>query len=537
MKSPDDLEDRMTQLREAWPVDSMVENVMARIRATAPRRGRRRRLLVGLSLSGLAAAVVLALLVIINQPRTLLAAVQEGLERAQSAHVTTTYWGNHDVPYKDEIWYRRGEGLRYEAPWQVIVEDGTTQWSWSPGPGVAEPVVLRQSSPGFFTTGLLSKLALPDFRGDWARFRTPEMDRVVDGRECRGYTLSLAELEQWPPGTRAADGKERRALILAETDGRIAVVTVERRPPGGAWQREREVHIEYDVPIPAEKVAARLPAGARVVDCDQAFSSLFPLAKALHRVELGGLILAVHDLQPLKDREGFYVVSSVRGTPEFLKQYPPRRRPLNTNIMLLDVAFQPMTNRMWGAKYDIIGLGEANREGVEYRWWVIVPRHSFELKDGKRVYLPESDLSIMPGEPGRLDDLPGKARVPLAATYWDDKHRDARGVQQEVSTWAVVPVPADRPPATWEDVMARARRDLVVMGAGEVGWLCGVAADAKPDGPNLRGISRFKPDAISDADFAAAVRRGLDDLHRLDEVHMPGPEDAVPQSGGGSPKR
>ena len=169
---------------------------------------------------------------------------------------------------------------------------------------------------------------------------------------------------------------------------------------------------------------------------------------------------------------------------------------------------------------------------------MIVPRRFFELKDGKRVYQPESDVSFMPGEPGRLDDLPGKARVPLAATYWDEKHRDARGVQQEVSTWAVVPVPADRPPATWEDVTARARRDLLVMGAGDVGWLHGVAADTKADGPNLRGMSSFKPDAISDADFAAVVRRGLDELRRLDEVHMPGPEDAVPQSrGGGSSKR
>ena len=341
MKSPDDLEDRMTQLREAWPVDSMVEDVMARIRATAPRPGRRRRLLLGLSLSGIAAAVVLALLVIMNQPRTLLAAVQEGLERAQTAHVTTTSWGNHDAIYKDEIWYRRGEGLRYEAPEQVIVEDGRTQWSWSTGPGVTEPVVLRQSSPGFFTTGLLSKLALPDFRGDWARFRTPEMDRVVDGRACRGYTLSLADLEQMQPGTRVVDGQERRAFILAETDGRIAVVTVERRPPGGAWQREREVHIEYDVPIPAREGGRPVPAGARVVDCDRAFSSLFPLEKALHRVELGGLILAVHDLQPLKDREGFYVVSSVRGTPEFLKQYPPRRRPLNPRSRCSTWRFSP----------------------------------------------------------------------------------------------------------------------------------------------------------------------------------------------------
>ena len=72
------------------------------------------------------------------------------------------------------------------------------------------------------------------------------------------------------------------------------------------------------------------------------------------------------------------------------------------------------------------------------------------------------------------------------------------------------------------------------MGAGDVGWLHGVAADTNADGPNLRGMSSFKPDAISDADFAAVVRRGLDELRRLDEVHMPGPADAVPQSRAGT---
>ena len=337
----------------------------------------------------------------------------------------------------------------------MIVEDGTNSVVLVNGPGRGRASRAPPEQPGVLHDGPPVEACPPGLPRRLARFRTPKTDGVVDGRACRGYTLSLADLEQMQPGTRFVDGQAPR-LILAESDGRIALVTVERRPPGGAWQRERDVHFDTTCPIPAEKVAARFPAGARLVDCDQAFSSLFPLEKALHRVELGGLILAVHDLQPLKDHEGFYVVSSVRGTPEFLKQYPPRRRPLNAEISILGVAFQPMTNRMWGTKYDIIGLGFANREGVEYRWWVIVPRRLFELKDGKRVYQPESDVSFMPGEPGRLDDLPGKARVPLAATYWDDKHRDAHGAQEQVSTWAVVPVPADRPPATSENVTARA---------------------------------------------------------------------------------
>jgi hypothetical protein len=54
--------------------------------------------------------------------------------------------------------------------------------------------------------------------------------------------------------------------------------------------------------------------------------------------------------------------------------------------------------------------------------------------------------------------------------------------------------------------------------------LLGVAADTKADARSLRGMSHFAPGSISDADFAAAVRRGLDDLDDLGEVHNIGTE-------------
>jgi hypothetical protein len=59
------------------------------------------------------------------------------------------------------------------------------------------------------------------------------------------------------------------------------------------------------------------------------------------------------------------------------------------------------------------------------------------------------------------------------------------------------------------------------MGVGGAGWLHGVAAETKADGDELRGISSYAPDAISDTEFAAAVHRGLDDLRRLDEIRKP----------------
>lgn len=523
MRPVNDLENRLAELRQSWPVGSMVDDVMARVGADPPARNHRRRLLLGLSTSALAAACLLAALLLLNSPRPLLATVREQIEQAQSVHVTTVSWDDDGASHTIHLWFRRGEGLRVETPDQVIVEDGKTQWSWPRTAGEPEPVVLRQRSAGFFSTGLLAHLALPDVQVDWERFRSPEIDQEIDGRPCRGYTIGLHDLDNLPRSARAVDGRQHRALILAEADGRIDRITLESQRPDAPWKRDREIRIEYDVPIEPNQVAARFPDGARIVDADRAFASLYPLDRALHRVELGGLLLAVHDLQPLQDRDGFLVVSSVRGTPEFLRQYPPKRRPLNPEISFLDVATQPMTNRMWDAKYDIIGLGEANREGVEYRWWAIVPRRFFTVTKGQRQYLPENDQPDPTGGPARLDETPGHARVPLAATYLDDRHKDERGVQRQVATWVTVPLPADRPPTTWEHAAARTRRDLLVMGTGGVGHLYGVAPDARPDGVTGRPLTVFLPNAISDAEFAAAVRRGLEDVRDWDEVRSPEP--------------
>src|SRR5258708_23691456 len=54
MRTTDDLDDRLARLGAEWPVGSMVDDVMARIRPAAPRRDRRRaRLCAGLAASGL----------------------------------------------------------------------------------------------------------------------------------------------------------------------------------------------------------------------------------------------------------------------------------------------------------------------------------------------------------------------------------------------------------------------------------------------------------------------------------------------------
>ncbi len=188
-----------------------------------------------------------------------------------------------------------------------------------------------------------------------------------------------------------------------------------------------------------------------------------------------------------------------------------------------------MGNMMMGGKYDRISLGNATREGVEYAWWLVIPRKYFKLNDGKRVYEPESDTSWVAGEPGRLDNQPGMLHVPLSATYWDEHHRDARGAMETVMQWVEVPLPPDRSPATIDDVAARTRHDLLMMKYGGSYALYGIAAGTKVDTNGLRPMNHFEPDQITDADYAAAVRRGIDDMRSLDKVWDPMQADLPPK--------
>jgi hypothetical protein len=541
--SHDNLEDRFARLRDEWPIGSIVENVMAKIETSAGAirrpRARGNRLALAVAASVLLAAAAVASFMIVSQPTTLLAAVQNELARARSAHLVITVWNTKEEPIQSNVWYLRDKGLRAESPEEVLIDDGHLQLSWPLRGLASERFVLRQPSPGYFTSEITKLFALPDIPVEWARSRAPELDRAVGGQQCSGYIVMQPNLKRdtlvMQPNLKRDTPAERqptpavtiRGLVLADRDMRVHEIMIQERQNDASWKNVRKIELELEVAVPEERVAARLPEDLRVIDRDKVFEQCYPLDRALFRTEIGGLNFAVHDMRPLVDRDGFYVVSSVRGTPEFLKKYPPRRRPINAEVVALDVASQQFASGNLSAKYDRVGMATAAREGVEYVWWMIIPRKFFKLKDGKRVYEPESNVSFNQYEPMRLDDLPGKARVKLSAYYWDEHHRDARGVQQTVEKWVEVPIPADRAPSTIEDVAARVRRDLLLMRHGGTYALLGVAADAKGDSQNLKPMSSFEPDQITDAGYAAAVRRGFEDLRRVDEIVDAGPGNIV----------
>ena len=538
MSEIDNLEERLAQLGAAWPVGSMVNDVMARIepRALAPVR-RRRRVFAGVAASGLlVAACTLAWLIFFHKPPSLLAAMQKDLANVSSVHVVLKTWDEDGVAQQPtEMWYRRGEGLRTESAETIEIDDGKTQWSWSKAAG-EHPVVNRRWSSGNFDKQFPMVLSLSglsdlsdDSSEDVAMVRAPELDRPVHGKACLGYMLTRNERKVEPPAGQKME-PEYRWQVLAEPGGRIHQMTVQLRPQDGDWRRFAEADIDQETPVPPEKVAVVLPEGARIVDPPvfDKFIETYRVERALDIYKRGDLIFTVHDLQPLQEIEGFYVVTSVRPTMELSQELNKQQKDHSPELKRsYDFCFQPPANMMQGAKYDRVVLGSLARDGVEFSWWLIFPRRHFRIIDGQRVYEPRNDLSFLPGEPGRLDDLPGKVRLPLMATYKDKMHRDDRGVQRQELAWVKLDLPADRPPTTLEEVAARAKRDVALMNVNCAGGLLGVAPNIPAQPKVQRPLSRISPE-VSDAEFAAAVQRGIDDLREFDEVRDLGPEDMLP---------
>jgi hypothetical protein len=513
--NPDQLDDRFAQLREEWPVASMTEHVMARVRtvavsATSPRRPRRRAL-TAVALATVLAGIGLTWLYLASRPPSLMAALQDGVVRSRSAHLILSRSDAQGQTHRAQGWYRRGEGFCLESPEGVLVDDGKYEWSWATTDGKnSETIVIRQPSEKVsFARSITQWLNLPDLRSG-SRTRLPEKDRAIGGVPCQAYSLTPPADD--PGAFVGSPPIAVRAIVLVDAGERLVEVTVQVEK-NHSWESGITIQIEYDTDIPPERVAVRMPGRARVIDPETAFTDRYPLERALARVEVGGLLFGVHDARPLKDCEGYYVVTSVRGTPEYLKKYPPRRRRVNMSVpLVLDVARQPAWKQV-GNKCNRIVIADAVREGVEIHWWLLLPRRFFIMKNGKKEF-----IATNPGDdPDRLDVVPGKVRIPLEASYLDEAHRDSRGAMGEVFKWVDVPVPVEATPEPLDQVAGRARRDILVMVRGNLGGLFGVAP-GPPQPRTPRALSRLMAEEITDAEFAAAIQRGVDDLCSLDEL-------------------
>jgi hypothetical protein len=298
-----------------------------------------------------------------------------------------------------------------------------------------------------------------------------------------------------------------RFVILIDPDERI-VLLEEQRQVSGRWQGGRQLSIAYDVQVPAGKLAVNLPAG-RVIDADRALDERLPLDRALARGEDGGLLFAVHEVARGEDGT-FYVVSSVRGTPAYLKEHLPQARRVNLQTTILDVAEQP-AGRVSTDGHRVM-LARAEADGVHYLWWLAARRRFFTVEQGKRT--PQSESPA-------LEVRPGTVRVPLEAFY-----RGTHATGNLVTASVEVALPGEGKAEPLAKITARARRDVLLLGrpTGAMVYDCIKGGELRP----------VLPEQITDAAYARGVKRQLQWLRSCDDI-TPSPQGMLigPGPGGG----
>ncbi|MDV6028949.1 MAG: carboxypeptidase regulatory-like domain-containing protein [Phycisphaera sp. RhM] len=446
--STSEIEGQLERLAENWPGDSVVGNVVSRLPATTPSKGLPPRLDLRLYswIGAIATLIVFAAALWVTMPQTATTALHDNLQNAQSWHLKWEAYPGRKAestePEIGDVWFDRELGFRMHAMGQVTVDDGTISHSWSLAPD--ETTVLKR--PSMDGVSMVAEMCdLSQVPNDWRKQRSPSHDRDVGGSPCRAYTIRIAPANQTP-----ADGTQRSILLLDQSD-RLCQLIHETRDQN-VWLMTKRFTIDYDRDVPASVFDLDFPDGAKIVDVQSALNDRFALRDAMATAEKDGILFAVHDLRSL-DNGSYYVVSSVRGTPEYLEKYPATRRRVNLNYTAADVVSQIGSHCSIDGGTQVM-MFEMQWQGAHYLWWLMRSEYAT-------------------GSPSPKDaNLPGKIRVPLIVSHKHKDHRDARGVQRQTRLELQVPLRDSAKPSL-QQIVALARADMQLVSGiyGEAGSL------------------------------------------------------------------
>lgn len=499
--SPSKIEDLLVNLGQKWPVPSVAEAVMARIDSEsisrpAPTTARAWRMGLWASAAAVSVAVGIALVAILSAPRTLQAQVERDLARTTAAHITIRGLDEQGVRREANIWYSRERGFRMESAEQIIVDDGRQQWEWQPGLVSDETLVVRRPS-GDGRQMLSEMFAMKDVPADWKQHRAAEHDREIAGEKCQGYVVTPPAVQELSEDGRGLTPARNPVRIIVWTDRQDRIVQMEeQRQVQGQWQSGRQTSIRYEAEVPAERFAANLPARAKVVNADASLEERFPLAAALATKESQGLLFAIHEAQRMEGGM-IYIVSSVRGTPAYLKAHPHVHRRFNLTTTHLDVAIVPDSAGNIDGDWNRASLASAQHQGVCYSWWIAVPRRYYAVKDG--VEVPRDRPAA-----GRAIDKP---QITLFANPY--ALRDSRGVIPSVS--ATLELSPSEKAATLQQIAAHVLHDATLLTAHGVG----VGLMGGIDKHTQRSMN---PHGVDADQYVVEIRSQLAWLHSLDEA-------------------
>ncbi len=493
-----EIETRLSQLGANWPVGSVAESVSRRLETLpisqmAKPHSRRWQWTLAGSVLILLVAISVVWTTMLATPSTLAAQVKASIRKSVSAHIAMTTIDAKGGRIRANIWYSREHGFRMESTDEWVVDDGRQQWTWNPIVNESDRIVYRRASREGVSM-IAEMFQLENAPADWHQVRSTELDQDIRGKRCEAHLLEPSQ--QQSTSTAYGDSHPSPMRIVVWLDSQHRVVQVDHQHQAdGKWAVRRETSIDYDIENASDKFAVHFAPATKIVDADKLWSNRFPLDKSLATAESGGLLFAIHEIARCEG-DMFYVVSSVRGTSEHLKKFPPKRRRMNLQSSILEVAQQHDTAGSNQGCHRAT-LTNVNFEGVHYLWWIAVPQKSFWVKEGVRTFLES---------PSTLEYEPGRIRVPLMAHYLDP-----RAGSNWVDAQVELALLNDGRSETLAQIAGRARRDALLL----------------DDGLNLYGsikdnvVQILRPQSIGDDGFANELVSQIEWLRLTDEIPDP----------------
>lgn len=440
-----DIESQLAELASRWPVTSVAEAVQSRLN-TIPSTAKRSPSHPILKWSGMGAVAAAAMVLIaigtsmFVTPSTLYAQVKESIRNSLSVHLQIVSVDSSGSRTIGTLWYSRELGVRGEAGNEVFIDDGKQQWTWSAADNAPGIVSRRASRDGIAMVA--DSLQLPP--QSEALVRASEFDREILDQKCKAFKVPVSETN----GSNAQVGSPAIRVIAWQNEaGKTLLVRSEQFDTAkNEWKITREVSMTYDVEVPRDKFTPRFPASTTIVNEDRVWLERYPIEKALATAESGGLLFGVHELKRCENGS-YYVVSSVRGTAEHLKQHPPKSRKLNLQTTLLEVAeqFCSVTTQQ---DFHLVPIASSEIDGVHFLWWLATDRSYFRVEGGKRN----------PQEVGKkLASEPGHVELPLMANY-----RGELQGKSIVHTKATVQLPSDASILSLREVAMRVQQDATL---------------------------------------------------------------------------
>jgi hypothetical protein len=453
MKSQIEMEQLLQRLGNEWPADrSLVDGVMREIESQSIRPKLRPLALPLIMKSLLAIAASLAVLAVLwwtlHRDNTLYAQAIDGIRRALTFHMTTTVQPDADKPTQQvmQSWYVRGVGFREEVGPEVRLGNQRNFWRYVKDSKLA----IRSQSRDVdrIVDRMLDNETLQLLKQEQLEWY-PAGDLNIDGQPCRAYVMAKIE--------RAADpdwqSGRKRMVILLDDQSRIVRAVAEFRSDNH-WVPQYTTDWKYDVQVDPALFEPHFGDDVRIVDADEVFDEFVDLQKAVYREERSGLWYAIHRADRFEGG-GILVVSSVRGTAETLKKYPlTPPRPIQPGLFFSEGPADNYRASPQGDGFFRIDLATADYQGIDVRWWVLVPRGT---------------------PPNHFDVAPGKVKLPVGITprgkFAKANFADESGVIQHLTWDIVLDLPEPKSLPTLDEIARRVYADQIALEAVPFRWL------------------------------------------------------------------